>query len=203
MLFIHGDMESYRASLGRMAALFTTPNANMPAIRLPAGVTSDDLARLLVWALPFGMALGFVFFTAGNLWLAAKATRVSGRLVRPWPSIAEIRMPRESLALLVMAAVMALALSDFGGLLAAAMLGALTAAFTLSGLAAIHTLTRDHKARPMILAGLYGLLIVMMTLMLPVLAVTGLIDTAFDLRRGKGPPPQVPPQSPGPTSPWG
>ncbi len=64
-------------------------------------------------------------------------------------------------------------------------------------------MTRDHKARSMILAGLYGLLVVMMTLMLPILALLGLVDTAVDLRRGKSQPPPPPPASPGPNSPWG
>jgi Predicted membrane protein (DUF2232) len=121
-----------------------------------------------------------------GLWLSGRIALISGRLPRPWPDVAATyRLPGLSLAILGLGCLISL-LPDvygFGGqLLVAAMFGALA----IQGFAVVHFVTRGNAIRPLLLAGFYMLFVLLSSIVLIVIAVVGLIDLFFNLRRQSG-----------------
>jgi hypothetical protein len=202
-LVAHSDMDGYRAAMRRIADFMTGTANGRAMVSLPAGISTADLAEILVYVLPFGMGSGFVYFTSVNLWLAAKVTKLSGRLVRPWPYLPDLRLNRSALSLGAVALALAMILPGFGRILAMALLGALVAGGSITGLTTIHAITTGKPARSAILGGVYALLIIGMTVVLPLLALFGLSDALLDYRRRFGAiPPVTPPPPSGSGSPW-
>jgi hypothetical protein len=91
-------------------------------------------------------------------------------------------MPRAALGLLA-GAVPLCFLPGFPGALGLAGAGALVVAFALQGLAMLHEVSRGRPSRAMLLAGTYVLTVVVGQIMLPALAMAGIADAAFGLRR--------------------
>ncbi len=190
---IAGDYDTYIASMRRaLAAILAgeTRNSGLPAPRLPGGMTVDDLATMFTSVVPYAAAASFVPMIAANLWLAAKAVSLSGRLPRPWPYIPSTQMPRETVVLLG-AAIVASFLPGFIGFFAAAICGALFSGFVLSGLATLHVLTLGKSWRTGALSGLYLLVLLALIWLMPFLALLGIADTFFNLRQ-RGTPPRMP-----------
>jgi hypothetical protein len=165
---------------------------------MPGGFKPEDagkLAGLLGALVPFVAGLSFFMMITANLWLAAKATRAAGRLVRPFPFLPATQLPREGAVALVLAALGGVVLPGFASLACTALAGALIMAFFLAGLAAIHQMLADRPWRMAALAGLYVSLFLIFTIGLPVIALFGLADSLFNLR-GSTPPPLPPPAEP-------
>ncbi len=161
---------------------------------MPGGFDAEDFVTALVAAFPAMTAASFVPMQAGNLWLAARAVSMSGRLPRPWPSIPDLAMPRAALGAFAAAFLLAVAGGGYPGLAGQAVAGALFVAFAFQGLALLHAFTRGRPARGAILGGTYVLLLVLPWLLfLP--AIAGMIESAFNLR-GRMPPAPRPPASP-------
>jgi hypothetical protein len=126
-----------------------------------------------------------------TLWLAARIVKVSGRLRRPWPALAEMSFPPITFAVLVVSTLLAL-LPDTIGAAASALAASLLTAYALLGLAIIHTLTRALRGRGVILGTLYGSIVILGWPFL-VMPLIGFADSIFDLRhRGSRGPPAVP-----------
>lgn len=191
-LAIAGDYEAYAASMRRALGTLLSgdPRSSIPAPRLPGNMSLDDLATMLAAAVPYAAAASFVPMIAANLWLAAKTVSLSGRLPRPWPFIPATQLPREAIYLLG-GAIVASMLPGFIGFFGAAVIGALFAGFVLSGLATLHVLTLGKPWRVGALSGLYVLVLLALIWLAPFLAVLGIADTLFNLRRRS-----TPPQSP-------
>ncbi len=115
-----------------------------------------------------------------NLALAARIVAISGRLRRPWPDLAAMRLPAVTPAALA-AALAGAFLPDIAGTAAAVAAGCLLVAYAALGFAVLHGITRHLQSRALVLAGAYALVAV---LWWPLLLMTllGLIDAAFDLR---------------------
>ncbi|WP_296713973.1 hypothetical protein [Rhodoblastus sp.] len=146
---------------------------------------ADKIKRLLVISAPAGVAASQTLLLSVNLWLAAKTIEISGRLRRPWPSLPEnLALPR----LVAPAFLLAAGLAFKGGLIGV-LSGAVAAAtgfgLALHGLAALHGLTRDSRFRGAWLSGLYAAVLVLEPWSVVVLAVFGVIDSAFSLRARK------------------
>jgi hypothetical protein len=152
----------------------------------PAQPVQNDALSIIVGALPFFFALNFVLILTLNLWLAARAVQVSARLARPWPFIPGTVMPRLSLGLIA-GAVLASFLPGFLGAAGLIVAGALSSAFALQGLAFIHATSRERPGRGLLLGGVYALALIMSQVVLPLLAMLGLADVAFQLRNRFGP----------------
>jgi hypothetical protein len=162
------------------------------------GLTGDaraqsiaELARLLaVLAPPVSAATG-VGMAVLLVWGAAKITAASDRLPRPWPALADTEMPRTTMAMLGIAAVLGVVLDGFAGLGARSVAAALTMAYCLQGLAVIHVLTRGMSGRTGMLAGVYIIFVVLPGWPVLLYALVGLADAVFGLRarkRAGGPP---------------
>jgi hypothetical protein len=127
-----------------------------------------------------------------NLWLAARIVKISGRLTRPWPDLTALALPPAS-AVLLAAALAGSFLPDLVGVLLGALAASLLMAFAVLGFAVLHAITRGMSSRVVVLAGAYGVTIV---LGWPVLAmsVLGLAELALNIRgrvAGKRGPPSL------------
>ncbi len=180
-----GDHAQFADTLRRATDSLLRSEIGMPR-QGPAGtiggVPADTLVRLLILLTPMVAAAVFSLTLALNLWLGAKVVSMSGRLPRPWPLIPEIRMPVVALALLA-AAILAGLTAGWLGVAGRALAGGLSMMFALQGLALIHVGTNGRPGRGAVLALSYLLAIVLGHIVLPFLAVAGMIDTATPLRR--------------------
>jgi len=117
-----------------------------------------------------------------GLWLSGRIARISGRLPRPWPDIAALRLPTWSIALLGAGCLISL-LPDIYGLAGQLLLAAMLAAFAIQGFAVIHFITRGMAARPLLLAVVYLVCFIMSWIALSVVSIIGILDLFFNLRR--------------------
>lgn len=186
------DYEAYRAVIARVVENLLAEMVRSKMLTLPAGTTQAELAAnltpLLVRAVPLGIGASLVTTVTANLWLAAKTVQLSGRLPRPWPFIPSATLPRQALVLLV-AGLATAALDGFIGLAGVALVGSLAAAFMFTGLAMLHDLSRGQAWRTPMLISVYVALIVMQAVLTPLLALAGVIDTLFGLRKRAALPP--------------
>jgi hypothetical protein len=116
-----------------------------------------------------------------NTWLAAKIVKVSGQLHRPWPDLPAITFPKTA-PLLLAAALAGIFVPGLPAIVADVFAAALMMAFAVLGLAVLHVVTHGTNARPIVLGGIYVALIIF-TWPAIVLALLGLAETVFDLRR--------------------
>jgi hypothetical protein len=134
----------------------------------------------------------FVPMLAANLWMAAKAVHLSGRLPRPWPLLPATNLPQEALAVTAAALVLAF-LPGFFGFFGMAILGAALSGFMLNGLAGIHEMSMGKPMRGGLLVAVYLGLVIGGTILLPLIAVFGFVDCLLRLRaRRSSPPPSTP-----------
>jgi len=187
-LIMTTDFEAYRAVIVRIIENLLGEMVRTRMITLPADTKVQDLAQSLAPAVPIGIGASFVMTITTNLWLAAKAVQLSGRLPRPWPFIPSTALPRQALLILALALVAA-SLGGFAGVAGAAMTGALFATFMFSGLAMLHDISRGKPWRTPMLVSVYVALVVMQAILTPLLALAGLLDSLIGLRKRAAPPP--------------
>lgn len=190
---VAGDHEAYRVAMQRsITAVLSGAVPGMPPPNLPSGFTVEDVASVLaVWA-PFVAGAAFVPMLAANLWMAAKAVHLSGRLPRPWPLLPATNLPQEALAVTAAALVLAF-LPGFFGFFGMAILGAVLSGFMLNGLAGIHEMSMGKPMRGGLLVAVYLGLVIGGTILLPLIAVFGFVDCLLRLRARRSlPPPSTP-----------
>ena len=171
------DADSVKAGLRReldLAARFLT------GFRVPGFRDPDRLKDALVLIVPGMKAIALTFTSLINLWLATLIVKISGRLRRPWPPIAQMTFP--SFAPKVFAgAVAATFLPGLLGLIGGVFVASLLLAYALLGLAVMHIVTLGINGRAFLLTGLYfavgifGWPIVLLSLL-------GLAETILGLR---------------------
>lgn len=184
-----GDIETLTKMLrGAVQAFVKSELTQIPGAPAIGESEIDQITRSTLSTLPWALGLLAMTTTLLNLWLAGRITLASGRLVRPWPDLAQFKMPAgATLALFV-----AIGLTFTGGLtglLSAGVAAPFTLAFALVGLGLVHVLTRGSPWRSFILSSLYiGAILVPHIGLL--LALVGLAETVFNYRTaGKPPPP--------------
>lgn len=187
-LIMTTDYEAYRTFVAGMIERLLGEMSRNRLITLPPNTDVKEVSLLLAPAVPVGIGASFVTTITANLWLAAKAVQLSGRLPRPWPFIPGATIPRGALLILVGA----LAISGLGGFIGvagAALTGAMFAIFMFSGLTTLHDLSRGRPLRGPMLVSLYIALVLMQAVLTPVLALVGIADSLLRLRRRALPPP--------------
>ena len=190
-----GDYERFHENSRAFAELFLRAQTGTPRpAPLPdiGGIPGEEAVGHLATAASVFAGQGFTLVLAFYVWVSAKIVSVSGRLPRPWPDVPGVMMPRTVLLGLAAAAILA-NLGGFVGVFGLGLAGALTMAFTLQGLAAIHDMSRGRPGRLAILIGTYIIVLFSQGLVLFVLFLFGLADTAFGIRarrrlRKTGPP---------------
>ncbi len=180
------DYAAYQQNTREMAEAVLRIQTNTPeSAPLPdfGEIPGADIAQRLAGALPIFAAQGFTVILSLYIWLGARIVSASGRLLRPWPQIAQTIMPREALYTLFAASLAAIFLGGFTGVLATALTGAFLMAFALQGLAAVHEMSVGRSGRPFILILTYLLVLLSQGLVFLPLILFGLTDTALGIRQ--------------------
>jgi hypothetical protein len=125
-----------------------------------------------------------------NLWLSAKITATSGRLLRPWPDLRSAALPSITLAALCVAIAFSFG-SGLLAILAQIVAAAVMMAYALTGFAVLHTLTLALKSRAFWLGSAYAIVVLFVWPVTAMVAL-GLADAVFGFRqrylRGRPPP---------------
>lgn len=183
-----------RRELERALRFLSGTPANSP-LQLPSVKDPERLLDILVLIVPPMKAFALTATSLLNLWLAALSVRVSGRLKRPWPHIAQMTFPPFAATVLAIA-VAGTFLPDLIGLASGVFTASLLLAYALLGFAVLHAITLGLNGRGFMLTGLYfivglfGWPIVLMSLV-------GLLETIVALR-ARAAARRKPPSAPGP-----
>lgn len=145
----------------------------------------EPYVRGTVRLMPAFFPASWLIVVVFDLWAAAKVVAKSGRLARLGDDLAAVELP--TAAGLVFAAALASAFVLDGpiGTLAAVIAGTLFSAHLLVGLGIVHTIARRSEARIILLATVYGL-VLLFTLPAALIALAGLLDPHLGLRRRFG-----------------
>jgi hypothetical protein len=175
------DFDAYQATL-RAAVERTLQQVPV------RGADRETLVALMTAAVPIAAAVVWTLVTTINLYVAGRIVKASGRLVRPWPDLSALRLPKWMAGALLAGSIGSF-MGGFPGHLAAIVLAVSLAAFSLQGYALAHALTRGWSMRGFALGLLYALTLIVSWLMVFV-AMAGLADTLFNLRARRPEPPQ-------------
>ena len=192
LILLGGDVEALRTSLRALLEAFVTNELpKMPDAPTLTPKDIDEATSVALALLPAASAISSMVSLLFNMWLAGKITLASGRLQRPWPDLAAITYPAGT-PLLLAVAMGAWFLPGLPGLMGGGFAGPLFVAFLILGLAVVHYMTRGYAWRPFALWALYAALFIMNSVVSPALALLGLTESIWSLRRRK-PPGQDPP----------
>ena len=187
------DEETFRATLrkGFENVLSQRPSST-PASDADTA-SRDRLIDFLVSVIPPAAAVLSTVINLIDLWLAGKVVRLSGRLPRPWPDLAETRLPPMTPALLG-AGLAGCFFPGLLGIVSGVFVATLLVVYAMVGLAVLHFITRGMASRSLLLGGTYTALVIFGWPVL-LMALFGLVDAVIDLRTrvaGKGGPPSLP-----------
>jgi hypothetical protein len=150
---------------------------------MPEGETLEDFALSIVRLSPAAIAGSTMLMFSVNLYAAARSTKLSHRLRRPWPDLpGALALPASVAALAIASLALAFALPAPANQFAWIVAGALGAAFVLQGLAVLHALSRGLPLRPWLLAALYFCCVARSNWTLPAIAFIGLVESFATLR---------------------
>ncbi len=193
LLLLGGDIDQLRATLRGMLEQFVNNELpKMPDAPVLGPQEIDEATSVALALLPAASGISTMGSLLFNMWLAGRITLASGRLQRPWPDLAAIAYPVGT-PLLFAVATGAGFLAGMPGLIGSGFAGPLFLAYVLLGLAVVHYITRGRPWRPFALWGLYLLLFIVNTLASLALALVGLADAVWPLRKihpSGGAPPQ-------------
>jgi hypothetical protein len=192
LMLLGGDVETLRTALREMLQTFVTNELpKMPDAPTLGPAEIDEATAIALALLPAASAISTMGSLLFNFWLAGRITLASGRLQRPWPDIPAIVYPTVTPLLLAVATGAAF-LAGLPGLIAAGFAGPLFLAYVLLGLAVVHYMTRGRSWRPFALWGLYASLFIMNTIASLAIALLGLAEAIWPMRK-ISPPPKPPP----------
>jgi hypothetical protein len=180
---IGSDLESYRAALKETFERVLRAQTDTPTGRplsLPGIQDTQRTLELLTIAMPPAAAVVGMVTSLANLWIAGRVARVSGRLARPWPDIAELRFPPAA-PILLAAAVGGTFLPDLIAVAAGLFAATLLVAYALLGFAIVHRITRQSSARLLLLSAMWASVFLIGWPIL-IAAIIGLTDSFIDYR---------------------
>ena len=154
--------------------------------QVPDTTQLEPFVRGTVRLMPAFFPASWVMVIVLDLWAAARVVRKSGRLTRPDEDLAALELPTIAGPIFIAAAALALLVDGPVGLIASVVAGTLFAAHLLVGLGVLHTLARRSEARIIILAFVYGL-VLLFTLPAVLIALAGLLEPYAALRRRRPP----------------
>ena len=194
LLLLGGDVDTLRASLRALLENFVnTELPKMPDAPTLGPKEIDEATALALALLPAASAISTMGSLLFNMWLAGRITLASGRLQRPWPDLPALTFPVGTPLLLVVATGAGL-LPGLAGLIGAGFAGPLFLAYVLLGLAVVHYITRGRPWRPFALWALYAALFIMNTVASLAIALLGLTESIWSIRK-MAPPRNEPPKS--------
>jgi hypothetical protein len=194
LFLLGGDIETLRSALRGMLQTFVDNELpKMPDAPTLTPADIDEATGIALALLPAASAISTMGSLLFNLWLAGRITLASGRLQRPWPDLAAMVYPPTA-PLMLAAATAAGFLAGLPGMIAAGFAGPLLFSYVLLGLAVVHYMTRGRSWRPFALWGLYASLFIMNTIASLAIALLGLAEAIWPMRK-LSPPPDEPPST--------
>jgi hypothetical protein len=194
LFLLGGDLEQVRNALREMIEKVFAQDLAALREKPLTREEIDALAHLGLFLLPAASATSWLAGFSLNLWLAGRITNASGRLARPWPDLAAMTFPPGTSIGLAIALAFTFVLPGYPRLISSGFAGALLFAYMLMGLAIIHYVTRGKPQRPLILWGVYFLLLLFNSWMALLIALLAIIEPISPLRRwppaSSGPPAQ-------------
>jgi hypothetical protein len=188
LFILGGDIETLKSAL--KSVIENALKNDLPQMPGGQSFTDADLdaaTEVTMTLFPAASALTSMGGLLFGLWLAGRVLHAGSHLIRPWPDLAATVYPAGTpLALGVAAA--ATFLQGTPGLVAAGFTGAFFLAYVLLGLAIIHYVTRRYSWRPFALWLLYGVLLLMNAGISLILALLGLAESFYPIRRSADPP---------------
>jgi len=181
-----------RRELERALRFLSGASASGP-LALPGVKDPDRLIDILVLIVPPLKATALTATSLLNLWLAALIVRVSGRLKRPWPPIAQMTFPSFTPMVLVVA-VGGTFLPGAVGIVSGVFSASLLLAYALLGFAVLHAVTVGLNGRSFLITGVY-FTVGLFGWPAVVMSMLGLAETMLAIRARfarKRPPPAPP-----------
>ncbi|RIA56472.1 DUF2232 domain-containing protein [Dichotomicrobium thermohalophilum] len=154
----------------------------------------NQTVKFMGGILPGAVAAVWLLIMLINIWLGGKIASVSGRLIRPWPSLSDMEYPRFLPIAFLVALVGTMLFAGLTAAIASAFTGAILLAYLLMGLVVIHVITRGSTFQPLVLVLLYvgivlvgwlGLLVALLGVAEPLLRLR---QRAQERRDSSGPP---------------
>jgi len=187
LFLLGGDIETLRSHLhGLLETFINNELPKMPDAPTLGAKDIDEATAVALRLLPAASGVSTTGSLLFNMWLAGRITLASGRLQRPWPDLAAITYPPGT-PLLLAVATGAWFLSGMPGLVAGGFAGPLFFAYVLLGLAVVHFITRGRPWRPFALWGLYAALFIMNTVASLAVALLGLAEAIWPIRKRAAP----------------
>ncbi len=187
------DFDKFKSDL--RSAISETLKARVSELAPDQKLDDATLAQVTdaaIALMPAATSITLMSALVFNLWLAGKITRASGQLLRPWPSLDLLTYPR-GVSIAFVAALLASGVAGLPGAAGTGIAGALYLALVFLGLAVLHYSARDKSWRAFALGTLYAGLLIGSVWVSVAVALLGLADGVFDLRRrfagATGPPP--------------
>jgi len=175
------DEQTFRTSLRHsFEQILMRPQDPASLPQIGEAANKDRVIDFLVLVIPPAAAILSTVINMIDLWLAGRIVRLSGRLHRPWPDLAETRLPQVA-SILLAASALGCFIPGLPGIVAGLFVSTMLVAYAAVGLATLHSITRGTKSRGLALTGTYTALIVFGWPVL-LLAGFGLIDAFLDLR---------------------
>jgi hypothetical protein len=194
LFLLGGDIDTLRSALRGMLQTFVDNELpKMPDAPTLGPADIDEATGIALALLPAASAISTMGSLLFNLWLAGRITMASGRLQRPWPDLPAMVYPPTA-PLMLAAATAAGFLAGLPGMIAAGFAGPLLFSYVLLGLAVVHYTTRGRPWRPFALWGLYASLFIMNTIASLAIALLGLAEAIWPMRK-LSPPPDEPPST--------
>jgi hypothetical protein len=184
MVMSHGGFDKARAMV--IASVLPELKTVLADQRLPNTITTEELAKAFVAVIPAIVAGSALIMFLVNVYLAGRVALLSGKLSRPWPAIADTIGPPKVFAALFAGACGLIFLSGLPGMIASIAASALGMGFAVQGLAVMHVVTRGSGVRGAILFAIYTLILCVPPWPFFLLALVGLVDAAFHIRRRYG-----------------
>ncbi len=188
MLALSGaSFEDLRPVMGELLRRFsreTSRDLGWPAM------TEDQLKAaidLFIFMMPGAIATYWTAIFCLNTYLAARVAKASGRLVRDWPDLPSLKLPRD-VAVVFAIALLAMFATGLMSVAGVSFVGALSFVFFLAGLALVHSIARRRSIIVLILT--YASLIIPTTgaLTAAILVLCGIGDTLLNLKGRLGGP---------------
>ncbi len=134
---------------------------------------------LWVEMMPAAVSSYWTFFIVINVYLAGRAARLSGLLLRPWPDLHWMAVPRV-FALAFAAALVGVAMGGSLRVLGVGALGAFLVIYLLQGLSVVHAIGRAKA--PWLLYATYATLAIAGAIAVPLTALTGVVENLVRVR---------------------
>jgi hypothetical protein len=183
---IGGSYEGLRATAVEVFGRFSATSAPELGLKPLTEPQIEALSDFVVTATPGAIAVYWLAIMTLNVYLAGRIARASGHLGRDWPDLPAMAYPTGFPLLLALALLASLGPGVIG-IAGTSFTGALLLAYLLAGLALAHFIVR-HRAR-WVLWILYASLLLFEPYAAILVAMAGLVDPIFKLKRRFGAPP--------------